>query len=110
MSLKPILLSYHSGELQFDWKTPFLSRIVELKIVRTQDINWDELLELFPNQTAYSMGVYLKNTLKRNSREQPIFERLQEIIPNLKNVPTRGSLAKHREKVVFLYDKIKGLN
>jgi len=81
---------------------------VELKIVRTQEINWEELLEMFPNQTVYSMANCLKNSLRgRHTVDQPISERLREIIPNLKNAKKRVSFAKYREKVVFLYDKIK---
>jgi hypothetical protein len=54
--LKPVLLSYHAGELHFDWKTKFQEEVVKQKIVRLQDINWAEMKEKFPNQTTISMS------------------------------------------------------
>jgi len=109
VSLKPILLSHHNGELHFDWKLPFLEKIVDLKIVKTHDINWIEIQASFPNQTPHSMGMCLK-TFRKNS-DQPIYERLMEVIPNLKNRNVKNTaVMKHRENIVFLYDKVRGIN
>jgi hypothetical protein len=109
-TLKPILRSYHAGELHFDWKTPFLKYVIERKIATTQDIDWPEFLVNFPTQTIFSMTVYLTNVLRKNVSDQPFYKRLIDILPTLKHTTERSSAAKHREQIVFLYDKVRGIS
>jgi hypothetical protein len=102
-------LSYHVGELHFDWKTPFLKRVIKKKIFSIQDIDWPEFLAKFPTQTTESMTMCLAHALQRNESEQPLYKRLVEILPDLKHRKELPRVAKYREKIVFLYDKARGV-
>jgi hypothetical protein len=104
------LLSYHAGELHFDWKTPFLKHVIDRKIATTQDIDWSEFLAMFPTQTILSMEACLCDVLKRKNSDQPFYKRLIDIWPTLKYATERSTAAKHREDIVFLYDKVRGIN
>ena len=110
--LKPILLSYHNGQLHFDWTVPFFKLLIEKKVVRSQDIVWPEILQEFPCQTNYLMTFCLTDALRwsPNQNDKPIFESLIEILPRWKDRETRPSVAKYREDIVDLYDKIRGLS
>ncbi len=107
--LKPILLSYHAEELHFDWKIPFFKRVIKKKIFSIQDIDWPEFQSKFPTQTTKSMTMCLVHALQRKESEQPLYKRLIEILPNLKHIKERPSVANYREKIVFLYDKVRGV-
>jgi len=107
--LKPILLSYHAEELHSDWKTPFLKRVIKKKIVSTQDIDWPEFLAKFPTQTTESMTSCLRHAVQRKESEHPLYKRLIEIWPNLKHRKELPKVAKYREKIVFFYDKVRGV-
>ncbi len=110
-SLKPILLAYHAGELHFDWKTPFLKYVIERKISTIQDIDWPEFLAKFPTQTIDSMSKYLWDAVRKKESDQPFYKRLRDILPLIKHVEKRSSVAeKHREQIVFLYDKVRGIS
>jgi hypothetical protein len=103
-------LSYHAGELHFDWKTPFLKYVIEKRIATTQDIDWQEFLAKFPTQTVESMTKFLLNVLRKNVSDQPFYKRLLDLLPALKHMTERSTVAKHREEIVFLYDKVRGIN
>ena len=108
-ALKPILLSYHAGELHFDWKTPFLKRVIKKKIFSIQDIDWPEFQSKFPTQTTESMTSCLRHAVQRKESEHPLYERLSEILPHLKHRKELPKVLKYREKIVFLYDKVRGV-
>jgi hypothetical protein len=103
-------LAYHAGELHFDWKTPFLKHVIERRIATFQDIDWREFLAMFPTQTVFSMSVYLTNVLRKNVSDQPFYKRLIDLWPTLRNDTERPFVAKHREDIVFLYDKVRGIS
>ena len=57
--IKPILLSYHYGKLDYNWKYDFLCYVVENKFKSSKEIPWKEVLKTFPYQTYQSMNVLL---------------------------------------------------
>ena len=110
--LKPILLSYHNGQLHFDWTVPFFKLLIAKQVVRSQDIVWPEILQEFPCQTKYLMAFFLTDALQmsHNQNDKPIYESLNEILQRWKDRHTKPSRAKYREDIVHLYDKIRGLS
>ncbi len=108
--LKPVLLSFHAGELHYDWKKPFLEEIIRQKVVKSQDINWNYFHTQFPNQTTQSMDLCIHHSLRGTNSDEPIYKRLTEILPTLKNKKERLSVAKRREEIVALYDQIRFSN
>jgi hypothetical protein len=103
-------LSYHAGELHFNWKTQFLKLVIERKIGSAQDIDWHEFLAKFPNQTVDSMSWCLKDIARQGNLNQPFYQRVIDLLPKLKLATERSSAVKHREDIVFLYDKVRGIN
>ena len=109
--LKPILLSYHNGELHFEWRILFYKMLIKQKIIKTQDINWSELSKEFPCQTIGSMSDGLNRVLTRyrGNKDKPIHEKLSEILPEWKH-RRKSTMPKYREDIVHLYDKIRGVS
>jgi hypothetical protein len=103
-------MAYQAGELHFDWKTPFLKYVIERKIATIQDIDWSDFFSKFPTQTRKSMDSYLTNVLRKNVSDQPFYKRLIDLWPTLRNDTERPFVAKHREDIVFLYDKVRGIS
>jgi hypothetical protein len=108
--LKPVLLSFHAGELHYDWKKPFLEEIKRQKIVKSQDINWNYFQALCPNQTYHSMDLCIHHSLRGTNSDEPIYKRLAEILPTLKNKKERLSVTRRREEIVALYDQVRFSN
>ena len=105
-SLKPVLLSFHAGQLHSDWKTPFLEDIVKKKIARYQDINWQDFREKFPTQTTASMSRCLTIHSMRGP-DTPLFELFEKLLPELKHKKELPVLARRREEIVASYDRIR---
>jgi hypothetical protein len=108
--LKPVLLSFHAGELHYNWKKPFLEEIKRQKIVKIQDINWNYFQALYPNQTTHSMDLCIHQSLRGTNSGEPIYKRLAEILPTLKNKKELLSVTRRREEIAALYDQIRFSN
>ena len=53
--IKPILLKYHYGKLGYNSKYDFMRYVVENKIKSVKEIQWKEVLKLFPYETVHSL-------------------------------------------------------
>merc|ERR1711994_207867 len=60
--LEPVLLSYHGGYLNHNWKYNFVVHIINKDCTALQEIVWEELLDMFPGQCRASLTYYLKCT------------------------------------------------
>ena len=108
--VKPTLLSYHAGQLHFDWTKDFLEEVARIKIINRLDVNWSYFQAKFPTQTPSSMNGRLRCALQKNKTDQPIYKRLEAILPTLKDRRAQPSVARRREELVALYDKIRFSN
>ena len=109
--LRPILLSYHNGELHFDWSISFFKFLIEKQIITTRDIFWPEVLRHFPCQTYHSLASRLHKAIQSHlqKEDKPIHVLLSEILPVWRHRRTMSSVAKYREDIVHLYDKVRGI-
>ena len=73
--IQPILLSYHLGMLQSNWKVDFLTYIVEKGTHYKKEIDWSEACKLFPGQTRISLQKVL--TQYENSKELPLYKAIK---------------------------------
>ena len=85
----------------------FLEEIVKKKISTLQDINWAEFKEKFPNQTSMSMTSCLVRLFHNQPSDEPFYKRVAAILPTLKNRKEVPVVARRREELVALYDKIR---
>merc|ERR1711890_225491 len=53
--IQPVLLSYHYGKMNYNWKYDFLCYVVENKIISQKEIQWKEVIKLYPYQTRAVM-------------------------------------------------------
>ncbi len=107
---KPTLLAYHNGTLHSDWKTEFLHYLVEKRVKALQEIDWHEVQLHFPNQTSHSLQRVFSSIRRLDSyRCQPLFKTIQDYLPKLKNSSASKRGFEYREKMVYLYDKARGV-
>ena len=117
--IKPILLSYHYGKLDYNWKYDFLCYVVENKFTSVKEISWKEVLKLLPYQTRESMNnlltlvfqrqnslrLTLDHSLGRRARTQGenLYLVVQREINDYKeNVPTQDEI-EYRSQIVKMY-------
>merc|ERR1712080_580072 len=65
--IKPVLLSYHYGKMDYNWKYAFLCYVVEKKITSAKEIQWKEVVKLYPYQTQRSLHALLHNISQYHS-------------------------------------------
>ena len=109
-SFKPILLAYHDGTLLCDQKKVFLEYIISKNFSSVHDIDWGEAKSLFPNHTSSSLSKYLDLIrTQENFSSKPLYQCVQEYLPKLKNSQSNKRRVEYREKIVNLYDKVRGI-
>jgi hypothetical protein len=104
--IKPTLLSYHNCTLLTDIKSEFFKYIVEKKAHSVQDIDWPDVVKLFPGQNPTSLG---SNLRIKHFEKIPLCEAIKDRLANLKNSRQNQSNLKRRQQLIFLYDKAKGV-
>ena len=98
--IQPILMSYHLGILQSNWKADFLTYIVEKGIHYKKEIDWSEACKLFPGQTSLSLRNVLTNY--ENSKEVPLYKAIEG--HQRKNTDDYSEKEKlYRETIVEIY-------
>ena len=98
--IQPILMSYHLGMLQSNWKTDFLTYIVEKGIHYKKEIDWSEACKLFPGQTVASLRKALDQY--ENSKELPLYKAIKG--HQRKNADDYSEEQKlYRETIVEIY-------
>jgi hypothetical protein len=108
--VKPLLLSYHCGSLHTEWKFRFFDYLIEKKVASSHDINWEEAKAEFPNQSAHSLGASFRD-VRRTERYNgmPLYLAIQDFKEKIKHHNVRQSSKDFKEKIVFLYDKARGV-
>jgi hypothetical protein len=107
--IKPILLAYHDGTLLHDQKKDFMEYLVSKKCSSMHDIDWEEAKSLFPNHTTSSLSLSLNVFRKQKTLiTKPLYQCIEEYLPKLKNAKSNRRRAEYREKIVYLYDKVRG--
>jgi hypothetical protein len=98
--IQPILMSYHLGTLQSNWKADFLTYIVEKNIRYTKEIDWSEACKLFPGQTVASLSKVLNNY--KNPKELPLCKAIK--VHQRKKAEDYSEKEKlYRETIVEIY-------
>jgi hypothetical protein len=109
-TLKPLLLSYHSGSLHSEWKFDFFDYLIKMKVHSNQDINWDEAKAKFPNNSVKSLSVSFRDARKDLSHsDKPLYVAIQDYIDRIKHNNSKSFVRDFKEKIVFLYDKARGV-
>merc|ERR1719322_640349 len=55
--LQPILMNYHLGTLNLNWKYNFLVNILNKNYNARKEIVWEDLLSSYPGQTLRSLAM-----------------------------------------------------
>ncbi len=106
--IKPTLLSYHNGTLQMDIiKADFFKYIVENKVHATQDIDWPNVIKLFPVHNRVSLNCMLTSNLKYSGKI-PLYEAAETYLKN--DHQTRPSALNRRQLIINLYNKARGIS
>ncbi len=107
-SLKPILLSHHSGTLHKLWCLEFYKYLVEKKVTGRQNINFSEAVQLFPEQNSESLHQALRIfSRKEENEEQPLYQVIQKYLPTFKDPQERERIKNFREEIVRIYDEVR---
>jgi len=109
-SLKPLLLQYHAGTVNFDVKRILANHLLEKNLVYMQDIPWTELLmnPQFAGHTKSSLG-HIFNDLVRLTqrkhgckREEVTIEQIAAYVDKLK--PKFGKqVSSHKQELIDHY-------
>lgn len=106
--IKPTLLSYHDGTLQIDIiKAEFFKYIVENKVHATQDIDWPNVIKLFPRHNRFSLNCMLRSIVKYSGKI-PLYEAVKTYLK--KDHPPRQSALNRRQHIINLYNKARGIS
>merc|ERR1719414_764964 len=102
--LKPILLSYHLGILNHNWKYNFVAHILNKKYKASKEVIWEELVDIYPGQTCISLTYYLHSIVKSDKLDFTIA--LQDHLNKLKNSEDYTEKQKeYRQKIADIYTK-----
>ncbi len=108
--VKPLLLSYHCGSLHTEWKFRFFDYLIKSKVASNQDINWEEAKAEFPNQSTNSLAASFRDVRRTESYNGvPLYLAIQDFKEKTKHHNVRQSSKDFKEKIVFLYDKARGV-
>ena len=101
--IKPILLSYYYGKMDYNWKYDFLCYVVENKITSVKEIQWNEVVKLFPYQTRQSMHIAQMHIFQQHSPLDDLYLVVQEKLSNYKEkYPTEEEI-EYRSQIVEIY-------
>jgi hypothetical protein len=113
--LKPVLLSYHNESLFIDNYSEFYHYLIEKRVTALQDIDWKEATRLFPTENSVSLKVAVRNEIGKANRInpslkfEPIYVKLEFVRHDWINAQLSEKVKKYREKIVQLYDEIRGV-
>jgi hypothetical protein len=113
--LKPALLSHHNGSLFTNNKPKFFSYLIEKKVTALQDIDWSEAKRLFPTENSKSLLVAIYCEMRKIDRSDPLLEneplhvKLDWSKHDWINAQLPEKVKRYREKIVQLYDEIRGV-
>jgi hypothetical protein len=105
-TVKPILLSYHNGTLHMDFKQQFLKYVVEMKVGTILDVDWNDVVRCIPGQSATSLVKFLPYKF---GNKYPLYKFVEDYLATVKNKNKKNSSAAYRERLVYLYDKARGI-
>ena len=105
--IQPILLSYHFGTLHKLWRLDFYKYIIKNKITCSQDINYAEAIEVFPEQTADSLHASLIRFAKNWYQGEPLYRVIESCLPTYKDRQESEKVRNFREEIVKIYDHVK---
>jgi hypothetical protein len=109
-SVKPLLLSYHSGTLHKEWKIDFFDYLIQNKVHSTQDIDWDEAKAHFPNQSVRSLSkTFVAAQTAIRYQGMPLYLAIKDFKEIMKHRNSSESSKASKEKIIFLYDKARGV-
>jgi hypothetical protein len=103
--IKPILLRYHYEKLGSNSNYDFMSYVVKNKITSVQEIQWKEVLKLFPYETRESLSIPVSHVYHRykNSSLDHLYMVFQEHLNYYKeNGPTENK-KEFQSSIVEIY-------
>jgi len=102
--IKPILLKYHYGKLGCSSKYDFMCYVVENKIRSVKEINWKEVLQIFPYETTLSLHQALNQvfTYHKKSPLDHLYLVFQEHLKHSDQHPTEDKI-EHQNTIVEMY-------
>ena len=103
--IQPILLSYHYGKLDHNWKYELLSYVVGKKIKAIKEIQWEVVSKLFPYQTRKSLHDFLSYTFVNNRRDRLdyVYVVVQEKLNDYKNKRPTEKEIEYQSEIVKMY-------
>merc|ERR1712133_83755 len=103
--LKPILLNYHLGTLNYNWKYKFFTQISNNNYKNVKEIVWEELINFYPGQTVKSLRTEI-STAMRYTRNLSFREAIKEHARKIRNTDDNSERKKeYHQKIVDVYSK-----
>jgi hypothetical protein len=105
--LKSILLRFHYGRLSTPWKYKFLKYLVKNQIMGQQEINFDQVTNIFPGIVSGLVGSWVPCIdVAGQFKGEPLFKIAQAAMPRYKNRPDCGKTAlQFREEIIKHYSE-----
>jgi len=107
--LKPILLNYHLGTLNSNWKYNFFIHAINKNYKSAKEVIWEELLNLFPGQSQLSLMIELSNAVKNEQNQNKNLnycDAIKEHARKIRNIEDYSDSQKsYRQKIVDIYLK-----
>jgi hypothetical protein len=113
--IKPLLLSYHSGNLHTDVKPEFYDYLIKNKIGFSQEIDWEDVKKEFPNHSSRSLHWFISNIFDNKLyKGMPIYLAVEDYKEKNKHSKRQDSKRKLKEKkiredIIILYNKARGV-
>ena len=89
------------------WRLDFYKYIIKNKITCSQDINYAEAIEVFPEQTADSLHASLIRFAKNWYQGEPLYRVIESCLPTYKDRQESEKVRNFREEIVKIYDHVK---
>ena len=104
--LQPLLLQYHQGTLNMNWKLPLLNYVCENKVMDPNQIDFDDIQKAFPFICRSMTARFLSSLrLKSHTGDTPLYIAAEKAIPRFKNRPAhKNSTMEFNEKIIEYYD------
>jgi len=105
--LQPILMSYHLGTLNLNWKYNFFVDILKRNYSDVKEVIWEDMVSLYPGQSINSLSRTLVTAIKNGRQNDKNFcDTLKEHIAKISKTDDFSEKKKaYQRKIVEVYLK-----
>ena len=107
--LQPLILSHIYGKLDFPITASIFSNLISRKVRSLQDVNWKELLQLWPFQNERSLRAIVSRAnddVRVPSNKVHLYEKLHVLRPYYVNKKTSSKKVQTNKEIIDFYEEI----